>query len=146
MSDSSSGDEVEVILGEQDINGTTYYHIKWKGYGSDNDTFKLIEHLTDCPAILDAYLEKWERIRPKSVTASEKKGKWPPQRAKRQRKRTPPKRTLVRWKRNIGSADDRLPEKHDFDVDDKPKSPLQKSSPREMIREKVEVRTCLESK
>lgn len=59
-SDSSSEDEMEVekILDKRIINKVKQYKIRWKGYGSDIDTWEPIENLKNSKTLIDIYENK----------------------------------------------------------------------------------------
>ena len=50
--------EVEDILDDIEYEGQTLYHVRWKGFGPDKDTYEPIENLGNCQEILNKYYER----------------------------------------------------------------------------------------
>lgn len=48
--------EVERLIDDMWIGKTQYYHVRWRGYGPDDDTLEKAENLC-CPSILKKYLK-----------------------------------------------------------------------------------------
>jgi hypothetical protein len=47
--------EVEQILNDKRVSGKPYYLVKWKGYGTSENTWEPIENLTNCAALIRQY-------------------------------------------------------------------------------------------
>ena len=73
MSDKSGSDddgvfeeayEVEEIRDKvRGDDGKYLYYVKWKGWESDTNTWEPVEHLEDCPEMLEEFERRWKRKR-----------------------------------------------------------------------------------
>lgn len=50
--------EIEAILGDELIDGVVHYHVKWLGFGQEDNTWEPIENLASCQDLIDRYLEE----------------------------------------------------------------------------------------
>lgn len=74
MSEEEEIFEVECILGQIETPDGTKYHVRWKGFGPEEDTYEPFENLENCPEILEAYYNKvYEDNRKKNEKESKKK-------------------------------------------------------------------------
>lgn len=53
--------EVECIYEHRMIRGKPEYHVRWKGYSKEHDSWEKAKNLTNCSTILAAYLKKQKK-------------------------------------------------------------------------------------
>ena len=67
--------EVEAILGHEERNGVILFHIRWRGYGPEDDTLEPIENLDGCELLLSQYLANAHLNNPSIVIRSSRNEK-----------------------------------------------------------------------
>ena len=50
--------EVEKIVGERKIKGKLYYHMRWRGYDAEDNTWQTARDLRNTPELLKAWRQR----------------------------------------------------------------------------------------
>jgi hypothetical protein len=81
--------EVEKILGQEERNGVMYFHVRWKGFGPDEDTLEPFENLENCTDLVIAYFDSIGESKAKSKKKSKRRLPARPEKLRPPRSRSP---------------------------------------------------------